>query len=346
VSGETAIEVVRGRLGGEREERLLAFWAERGALEGDAARERLPEVLCLALDESGEITGVNSAYAGPVDPVGGRRFWVYRSLLAGDEEGLWTRMFNAAFEALEDGAGEEEAAPVGLCAPIGGRAEIERRPEAVWSEEELIFAGYLDDGTQLRIRYFWDAAIAPGIPESPSLEETKDHDYPLEDRYRIEPLGGSDAVGPEDVLALWEREGAVPEAEARRRVHEVHLVAIDRDDGAVGISSAYLQRHPALRMDLWYYRAYVARAHRNSSLAGRLALSGRDHLEQRFVSGEDTRAAGIVYEVENEGLKSFFNRALWLPTGFTFIGENERGDHVRVHYFPGARVPLPPGDGG
>ena len=78
-----------------------------------------------------------------------------------------------------------------------------------------------------------------------------------------------------------------------------------------------------------------------STLAGSLAVHGREVLEERFVKGEDTRAGGIIYEVENPGLKSYFNKALWLPTDFTFIGENERGDHVRVHYFPGATVPPP-----
>ena len=38
---------------------------------------------------------------------------------------------------------------------------------------------------------------------------------------------------------------------------------------------------------------------------------------------------------------SYFNQAKWMPTEFTFIGENAKGDHVRVHYFPGARAPLP-----
>jgi hypothetical protein len=59
------------------------------------------------------------------------------------------------------------------------------------------------------------------------------------------------------------------------------------------------------------------------------------------VSGADTRAAGIVFEVQNEGLK-LINDATWLPTDFTFIGESRRGDHVRVHYFPGAVAPEPP----
>ena len=120
------------------------------------------------------------------------------------------------------------------------------------------------------------------------------------------------------------------------------LVAIDEVDGVVGVSSAYPQRNPQLRMDLWYYRAFVASGHRNISLAVLLALRGRDHLQERFLSGRDTRGAGIIYEVENEGLKRDADQALWLPTLVTFIGENERGDHVRVRYFPGALAPEPP----
>ena len=64
---------------------------------------------------------------------------------------------------------------------------------------------------------------------------------------------------------------------------------------------------------------------------------------QRFTSGADTRGAGIIFEVENEGLKRGFPEALWLPEEFSFIGENAHGDHVHVHYFPGATVPIAAG---
>jgi len=57
-----------------------------------------------------------------------------------------------------------------------------------------------------------------------------------------------------------------------------------------------------------------------------------------------TRAPGILFELENEGMRAYFNKALWLPADFTFIGENELGDHLRVHWFPGAKVALPAPD--
>jgi hypothetical protein len=275
-----------------------------------------------------------------VPMIGGRRFWVYRAdPPPGDQQG--DELVNAAFAELDARFQEDRSGPVGICVPIADLEAMRRHREAIWPGTELLYAGSREDGSQLRIRYFDEAAIGPALPNSPTLAQTRLYTPPLEDQYRIVPLAEAEGASADDVLALWAREAAVPEAEAQRRVHEVHLVAIDGTDGVVGVSSAYLQRSAQLGLDLWYYRAFVAKAHRRSSLAVHLALQGRDLLEGRFVNGEDTRAPGIIYEVENPGLKQYFNKALWLPTEFTFIGENERGDHVRVHYFPGAEAPGP-----
>lgn len=149
-----------------------------------------------------------------------------------------------------------------------------------------------------------------------------------------------DAIGEDDVIDFWLREAEIPADVAEKRIGEVHLVAVD-GKGLLGVSSAYLDLDAQLRLPMWHYRAFVAAAHRRGAVALRLALTGRDDLRERFVSGEDTRAPGILYEVENEELKGAAD-AVWMPTDFTFIGENRYGDHVRVHWFPGATVPRPP----
>jgi hypothetical protein len=48
-----------------------------------------------------------------------------------------------------------------------------------------------------------------------------------------------------------------------------------------------------------------------------------------------------VFEVENEGLKRYFPHGRWYESDVMFIGENARGAHVRVHYFPGVYAPEP-----
>jgi hypothetical protein len=121
----------------------------------------------------------------------------------------------------------------------------------------------------------------------------------------------------------------------------VLFVAGDQEGRLAGVSTAYLARSDQLRAEMWHFRAFVAQAHRQSNIAVTLALTGRDHLKQRFASGADRRGLGIIFEVENKGLQRAFPEAQWMPTDFLFIGEDARGAHVRVHYFPGALAPEP-----
>ncbi len=333
-SGET-IEVVRGRLSDQRAEELLHFWSSTGALVGEAARRRLSQVVCVLLNGDGAIAGVNSVHPDDVSLVGGRTFWLYRSFLRTGTATGARMMVSAAFAELQKEFDAGAAGPVGLCLLVEDRAEIERRPEVEWPDPRLLYAGYLADGRQVRIGYFAGAKIAVG--RAPAREAVR----PLDDGYRIELFADQEAISAQTVIDLWAREGVVVPEEARRRVPEVLLVAIHEDGELAGVSSVYLQENPQLRLDLWHFRAFVASGHRRSNVAVNLAVRGRDHLQDLFATGRDLRAAGIVYEVESEVLKRSHNEAVWSETDFTFIGENAKGDHVRVHYFPGALAPPP-----
>jgi hypothetical protein len=159
--------------------------------------------------------------------------------------------------------------------------------------------------------------------------------------YRVAPLLEHEELTADDVVAVWINEGVLDPEEARRRVSEILLVATDQQGRVAGVCTTYLARNDQLRADMWYFRTFVAADHRQFNLAVTLALQGRDYLVSRYVSGEDRRGLGIIFEVENAGLQQHFPEALWLPTDFLFIGENARGAHVRVHYFPGALAPDP-----
>jgi hypothetical protein len=340
MSPATAIEHARGGLGEPRAREAFDFLSRDEGLNEEAARRWLDELVCVAV-EGGRVVGVSAARPASVALIGGRPFWIYRSVLRSRSGERWDELFNSTFQVLDEEFAESDGTYIGLCVLVDDPGLISRRPEAVWPETELMYAGYLDDGRQVRVRYFWGAAVGPGLQDSPSLDETRMHQYPLDERYRILALDETDEVSTEDVIGLWGREGAVPdEEEAARRVREVRLVGIDRDEGVVGVSSLFLRRNEQLRMDLWNYRTYVAADHRRSNLAAQLIFRNRDEMEQRFVRGEDTRAGGLLFELEHQRLQHYFNKALWLPADFTFIGENEWGHHVRIHYFPGATVPV------
>jgi hypothetical protein len=328
------IEIVRGRLSEARADALVRFWAREGVLDESAARARLGDVVCILVGNDGEIAGVNSVYDAPVEPVAGRRFWIYRNYLKPGAQSARQAMAHRAMLALQGLFDPTVEGPIGICFVIEDRADMERNPGADWLYPASRYAGYLEDGRQVRIRYFDGARVGPA-------REPIDFPLTLDHSYRTTPFAEQDGVDPEAVIELWVREGAMPEEEARRRIDEVVTVATHGDGELVGVATAYVEHNAQLRMDMWYFRAFVAAEHRASRVGWSLALVARDHLQQRFVSAVDTRASGIVYEVENEGLKEHMDFGYWAATDFLFIGENERGDHVRVHYFPGALAPVP-----
>ena len=157
------IEVVRGRLSDERAGQLLRFWASQGVLDEADARSRLPEVVCVLLDDSGAIAGVNSVFPAGVEVVGGRNFWVYRSLIHAGAAAAGPAMVSAAFDALDEEFDADADGPIGLCLLMGEGDRIGWPLDAEWSDPRLFYAGYLGDGRQVRVGYFEGAAIGEGV---------------------------------------------------------------------------------------------------------------------------------------------------------------------------------------
>lgn len=163
----------------------------------------------------------------------------------------------------------------------------------------------------------------------------------LKPSYQIEPFADQDAVSAQDVLDLWTGEGGLGLEEAERRIGELLLIATDAERRLAGICTAFLRRSDRLHALMWNYRTFIPEAHRQSHIALALALRAHEHLERAFVTGEDRRAIGIMFEIESEILKRFEPKAVWPRTGFWFIGETAGGAHVRARYFPGALAPGP-----
>jgi hypothetical protein len=156
---EGSVEVVRGRLDEQTEQEVLAFWEANGALRGQAARDRLPEVVCVARTAEGAVAGVNSIFDADVPEIANRRFWVYRSFLLPVAKGAWMQMIKTTFRVLDEEFDPEGAGPIGLCIPVADRADMRKHPEAEWKDPRIIYAGYDSGGRQLRIGYFKDALI-------------------------------------------------------------------------------------------------------------------------------------------------------------------------------------------
>ena len=154
------IEVVRGRLHGFRAEQVMRFWAERAAMDEATALERLPRVVCVAIGDDDEVSGVNSVFETEASAFGGRKLWIYRALLApGLEREASAPMVAAAFAELEREFVEEGSEPIGLCLELSDPSVFPDYKAAFWPDLGMLYAGYLGDGRQLRIRYFEGALI-------------------------------------------------------------------------------------------------------------------------------------------------------------------------------------------
>jgi len=170
----------------------------------------------------------------------------------------------------------------------------------------------------------------------------------LDERYGVLWFADTDEVDEQAVLDLWAREAGLSGPPAQERLTQLACVALERDDGLVGISTAFLAHSAQLRTDMWHYRTFVSAGHREENLARHLLDGTTRGLERRFTSGADTRAPGMVMQIENRALRERWSHGSWIDVTpnwegaeWPFIGENERGDHVRVQWFAGAEAPLP-----
>lgn len=176
--------------------------------------------------------------------------------------------------------------------------------------------------------------------EKPELE--------VDPRIRVVHFHEAEEVGAREVLEFWRREGALPEEQARDRLSQLAFLALEEDGSIAATSTTFLGRVSQLRCSMWQFRTFVGEEHRLGDLARALLVATVRHLEGEFASSRNTRAPGLLIEIENAALRSYYNEAVWkanwLPgVEMPFVGENERGHHVRVSYFPGALAPLPAG---
>lgn len=164
----------------------------------------------------------------------------------------------------------------------------------------------------------------------------------LADGYRVEPFEGQDEISGADVVAFWEREGVLTPEQREERVHELLLVARAPDGALAGVTTAYLEREAQLGVVLWHVRGMVGEEHRGSAVGYWLGVRSREVLASRWDERSDTRASGVLFQLENTELARAFPMAVWPTMGFRFFGRNVAGQDLRVHWFAGALAPELP----
>ena len=169
------------------------------------------------------------------------------------------------YEVLDGEYDGAEGEPIGLCALVEER-ERRARPQAEWTDPRTIYAGYLADGRQVRLAYFSAALSASTWPVPPEFD--------------LVPFAAQDKIGADDVIEMWTSAGVLPPRRRGAGSTRSTLVAIDKQGDLAGVSTRYLQHNEQLRMDLWYFRAFVAPAYRQVVRRHVARRAGREHLER------------------------------------------------------------------
>src|SRR5436190_14084279 len=99
------------------------------------------------------IVGDGSVHEVTPAPLG-RPVWLWEGSTSGESLEERQHAFAGAFDLLENEFKAAGNGPLGVCRLVGDELELAERPEAIWPEEGLIFAGYEADGTQVRVRWF------------------------------------------------------------------------------------------------------------------------------------------------------------------------------------------------
>lgn len=86
---------------------------------------------------------------------------------------------------------------------------------------------------------------------------------------------------------------------------------------------------------VYYYRHFVAEAVRRKHIGTDLVIASRQHLNQQFVSGVDVSANGFFTVTKSSILTKA--RRQGVSHAGTFMGVNEKGEHLRIAWFDGAK---------
>ncbi|MEQ8628050.1 hypothetical protein [Ekhidna sp.] len=143
------------------------------------------------------------------------------------------------------------------------------------------------------------------------------------------------------VVEFWLKEGAMTkEDDALKRADE--LLAVCQSDGQIiGVATGIKTMYPALRNNFIVYRSYVTEKHRHAGVASSIFNLVYDTFNDDKTY-EKYDVIGILCAFENAHLNQ--NKfAVWAKNrNLTFIGFDNRGVQLRVAYFEGAQIKLPP----
>ncbi len=150
-------------------------------------------------------------------------------------------------------------------------------------------------------------------------------------------MANTDTIA-EEVLDIWRSHGGPVDVHGLERLRQVVFVVRDSEGRIAGLSTAFRTYVERLRHYFFAVRLMLVPDYRIPGLSAKLLVETRDFLESIHTHDEKDPAIGIITVVEHPGLKRYRTEAIWPASGMIYIGNTNKGHHLRVYYFKGARI--------
>lgn len=145
----------------------------------------------------------------------------------------------------------------------------------------------------------------------------------------------------QEIVEFWQENKMLrPDISSEERARQVVLlVRSERERKIVGISTAMVLGFKHLNGNtFFYYRSIILPNYRQPGLSTKLIVVTRDYLELFNKEAMCGSCAGLLTFVENPRLQQTRREAIWSASKMVFMGVDQKGRHMRVYYFQGARI--------
>jgi len=146
-----------------------------------------------------------------------------------------------------------------------------------------------------------------------------------------------DPAEGEAIADFWRREGALnDEAQIKARLPQVVMHAREGDT-VTAVCTAVTMTPPQFGQPVYYYRSFIGKNWRTTTLIERLLRRAVKTLEDYAVAN-DFPCIGILLELEGARFADKGRMPIWPHTNFIYVGRSGRGLETRVYYFKGAKL--------
>lgn len=149
------------------------------------------------------------------------------------------------------------------------------------------------------------------------------------------------------LIAMWARNHALPDpTKAAARAQQAVAVGRDADTGALwGVGTAVLGIVPSFGQPTYLYRQFFDVGARGLKQTVPFLNCILDTLEAHNSSLPKPESVGVMIELQNDTMATRYQDMYEEAVRAHFIGWSPRGNQLRMMYFKGAKIMLPPDAG-